>query len=233
MSWIKKVLGIKPVYPAKSYWLEYDHFFDHPDPKKHLFRNKRMVVLDTETTGLNPTTDRLLSIGAVAVKDQQIYVGDRFEAFFSNEGLYQAKERESVPVHGILQKHWAQLPDNQKILIDLLAYLKDSIIVGHHIAFDFAMLNNAFMAQLGGPLQNQVLDTAHLAQRLASPFAAYQAAPQEIGQYSLDQLCKVYNIPVEGRHTASGDAMLTALLLVKLLGRLEQRGVKTLKDLLR
>ncbi len=232
MSWIKKIFGIKPIYPATNYWQDYARFFDQSAPKKSLFRAKRMVVLDTETTGLDTTKDRLLSIGAVAVKDQQIFVGDRFEAYFSNEGLYHSKERESVPVHCILQKHSSHLPDNNQTLIELLAYLEDSIIVGHHIAFDFAMLNNAFLTQLGGPLQNQVLDTAHLAKRIASPFEAY-TVPQEAGQYSLDELCKVYRIPVEGRHTASGDAMLTALLLVKLLGKLEARGVKTLKDLLR
>jgi DNA polymerase-3 subunit epsilon len=232
MSWIKKIFRIKPVYPATLYWQEYAHHFDQPAPKKQLFRAKRLVVLDTETTGLDPASDRLLSIGAVAVSDQQIFIGDRFEAFFCNDGLYLSKERESVSVHGILHKHSSHLPDNQKILIELLAYLKDSIIVGHHIAFDFAMLNNAFQTQLGGSLQNQVLDTAHLAQRLASPFQTYPVA-QEAGQYRLDELCKVYRIPVEGRHTASGDAMLTALLLVKLLGRLEARGIKTLKDLLR
>jgi len=232
MNWIKKIFGTKPAYPATSYWQEYARLFDQSSPKRQLFRAKRMVILDTETTGLDPAHDRLLSIGAVAVRDQQIFVGDRFEAFFSNGGLYQSTERESVPVHGILQKHSSHLPDNQKILIELLAYLKDSIIVGHHIAFDFAMLNNAYQTHLGGPLQNQILDTAHLAKRIASPFETYHA-PQKTGQYSLDELCKVYHIPVEGRHTASGDAMLTALLLMKLLGRLEVRGVKTLKDLLR
>ena len=62
---------------------------------------------------------------------------------------------------------------------------------------------------------------------------SYPMVPQATSQYRLDELCKVYHTPVEGRHTASGDAMITALLLVKLLGKLEARGVKTLKDLLR
>lgn len=233
MSWIKKIFGSQSVYPATSYWQEYTQLFEQPLNKKQAFRAKRMVVLDTETTGLDPSRDRLLSIGAVAVRDQQIFVGDRFEAFFTNSELYQEKERDSVPVHGILQKHCAHLPDNQQILIELLAYLKDSIIVGHHIGFDFAMLNKAFQTQLGGTLSNQILDTAHLAQRIATPFQSYPMVPQATSQYRLDELCKVYHIPVEGRHTASGDAMITALLLVKLLGKLEARGVKTLKDLLR
>lgn len=233
MSWIKKIFGTQSVYPAASYWQDYARLFKQPLDKKQPFRAQRMVVLDTETTGLDPATDRLLSIGAVAVRDQQIFVGDRFEAFFSNEELYLAKERESVPVHGILKKHGAHLPDNRQILIDLLAYLKDSIIVGHHIGFDFAMLNKAFQTQLGGTLSNQTLDTAHLAQRIATPFQSYPMMPQAASQYRLDELCKVYRIRVEGRHTASGDAMITALLLVKLLGKLEIRGVKTLKDLLR
>jgi DNA polymerase-3 subunit epsilon len=232
MSWIKKIFSTKPIYPATDYWQDYARLFAKPIEKKGLFRAKRMVVLDTETTGLDPVNDRLLSIGAVAVKNQQIFVADRFEAYFSKGGIYQLKERESVPVHGILQKHASHLTDNKKILLELLVYLQDSILVGHHIAFDFAMLNNAFLAQLGAPIQNHVLDTAHLAKRIASPFQAYHM-PNEPGQYSLDELCKVYRIPVEGRHTASGDAMLTALLLVKLLGRLEARGIKTLKDLLR
>lgn len=231
MNWIRKIFRKKPSYPSTSHWQEYARLFDQAPLQKGSFRTKRFVVLDTETTGLDPNKAKLLSIGAVAVKNQQIIIEDRFEAFFPNGGFYQGQERESVAVHGILRKHSAHLSDSKNIFIELLAYLQNSIIVGHHIAFDFAMLNNAFQNQLGASLQNQLLDTAHLAKRINSPWQT-QALPQQAGQYSLDELCKTYNISIEGRHTASGDALLTSLLFVKLLGRLELRGVKTLNDLL-
>ena len=109
--------------------------------------------------------------------------------------------------------------------------MQNSIIVGHHIGFDFAVLNPAFQEHLGGQLRNQILDTNQLAKRITSPF--YK---MEIGQgknFSLDALCKQYGVPIYDRHTASGDALITALLFLKLIGRLEGKGIRHLIDLLR
>jgi len=115
-------------------------------------------------------------------------------------------------------------------LILLLDYLQNSVIVGHHIGFDFAVLNRAFQEHLGGQLRNQTLDTNYLAKRIHSPF--YKTSIDQNLNFSLDALCKQYHVPVHDRHTASGDALITALLFLKLMGQLERKGVKYLGDLL-
>lgn len=82
----------------------------------------------------------------------------------------------------------------------------------------------------GQKLSNPTLDTHALAIRLDHGFHAER---HEKGGYGLDQLCQRFNLPQADRHTAGGDAYLTALLLCKLLYRLQKKGVKTLADLLR
>jgi DNA polymerase-3 subunit epsilon len=71
----------------------------------------------------------------------------------------------------------------------------------------------------------KLLDTRDLALRLERP---EHVKPDE---YGLDALCKRYRIPVEERHTAAGDALATALLLVVLLKGLQERGVRTAGEL--
>lgn len=211
--------------PDTPYWKAYTSALTHQPQKDTPISEIRFVVLDTETTGLNPEQDQILSIGAVAVRDQKIWVADRFEAFLPQDQLDSTGEAEAVAVHGILGKHANQNQATTEILIDFLDYLGGSIFVAHHAAFDFGILQTAYQKYLQGSLSNINLDTAHLAKRLDDPMGRKMMGPKEAKQYSLDALCDRFNIPIEARHTASGDALLTAILLVKLLARLEARGI--------
>ncbi|MEL6832695.1 MAG: 3'-5' exonuclease [Bacteroidota bacterium] len=227
MDWWKKIWpwGTKDL-PDTPYWKAYQaHFMEQPT-RSTLIRDLRFVVLDTETTGLDPQNDTILSIGAVAVRDQQIWIGDRFEAFLPQESNQVVNDQEAVAVHGILGKHGNQQQATAEILIDFLAYLKGSIFVAQHAAFDYGILQAAYRKELQGHLLNATIDTAHLARRLDDPSRSSHMNPAKAKQYGLDQLCQRFNIPIEARHTASGDALLTAILLVKLLSRLETRGIK-------
>jgi len=75
------------------------------------------------------------------------------------------------------------------------------------------------------------LDTNYLAKRIHSPF--YKMAVGQTQNFSLDALCKQYQVPIRDRHTASGDALITALLFLKLIGRLEAKGVHEFGDLIK
>ena len=90
------------------------------------------------------------------------------------------------------------------------------------------MVNKVLQRELRQKLKNKVLDTSHLARRLA--LKPQHARP---GTFGLDNLCRLYQIPMHDRHTAGGDAFITAVLLLKLLARLRKRGVHTLGDLLK
>ena len=72
------------------------------------------------------------------------------------------------------------------------------------------------------------MDTAKLAIRIEH-FQHTQSLDHS--EFTLDALCDRYRIPMHDRHNAAGDALLTALLFLKLLTKLRKRGIQTLKDL--
>ncbi len=182
----------------------------------------RFVVFDTETTGLDPKADRPVSLGAVSVVGGRIVVGYTFERVIAAEADL---SRRSIVVHGLTPDRVARGSDPGQAVGEFLLWAGDAVLVAHHAAFDLAMLNSVQVAARGWPIQNLVLDTAHLAKRVAP-------AEESARSYSLDRLLDRYEIPQSGaRHTALGDALLTARLLQKLLKRLHARGLTRLLDL--
>ncbi len=170
----------------------------------------RFVVLDSETTGLDPRRDRLISIGAVAVKADEIVLADSFEAM-----LKVAYNTSSVTVHGITREEARDGIDEAEALELFLEYLRDGVIVGHHIGHDVATLNAGYERHFGFNLKNRSLDTMDLTLCLERDGAFTGTAPIE--EFSLDSLCELFDIEPHDRHTAGGDAFITALIFLKLL----------------
>ena len=162
----------------------------------------RYVVLDTETTGLDPRRDRIITIGAVAVEDGEIRLDDAFEAMLKID-----YNRSSVTVHGITRDEAADGMDEREAMEQFLAYLGDSVIVGHHIGHDIEALNCASERHFGHRMPNRSIDTMDLALKLGV----------ETDGFELDSLCARFGIVPHDRHTAGGDAFLTALIFLRLL----------------
>jgi len=181
----------------------------------------RFVVLDTETTGPDPRRDRLISIGAVGVVDSQIHLRDTFE-----ELLYVAYNGSSVKVHGITRDEAREGAPEPEALARFLAYLRDGVIVGHHIAHDIQVVSAACERHFGTALLNRSIDTMDLSLRLES--AGGFSGVEEFGNFSLDSLCELLNVVPHDRHTAGGDAFITAQIFLKLLRIAERCGAKTL-----
>ena len=136
---------------------------------------------------------------------------------------------EAIEVHGILPNERHYNLSEAEAVQRFLAFCQDAVLVGHHVSFDLAMVNNALKRMGGKKLLNKQVDTIDLARRIAGP----ELAVYRQGAFGLDALCQQYRIPLSDRHTAAGDAYITAVLLMKLLSRLEKRGVDTLGQLLR
>ncbi len=168
--------------------------------------NGRWVVLDTETSGLDPVNDQLLAIGAVTVDPAGIRLDDSFEVVLRAAPV---DDRANVAVHGI--GHDAQrsgIPPTEAIGA-FAAFVADAPCVGFHCEFDRVVLARAAQAT-GVPLsQPRWLDVAQLA-------AAMVPETHRRGRRSLDDLLDAFDIDVRGRHNAAGDALATAELLLRL-----------------
>lgn len=221
--WIQKWRS-KEELPA--FWLAYETAIREGFHRRTLIEELDFVVFDTETTGLDVKSDRILSIGTVRVRAWQIDLRDTFECLIHQEN--HPKNSSSIPVHGILPVYRPESWSEKKAIEAFINYLGASILVGHHVAFDIAMINRILKEMGAKKLQNKCLDTGRLAGRLENAY--YQAFEKTL---SLDALCEQFNIVPNDRHTAAGDAYLTALLFMKLLAKLKKRGVKNLGDLLR
>lgn len=179
----------------------------------------RFVVLDCESTGLHPERDRIVSIGAVAVQDTQILLDDIFEAL-----LRVTHNTAATVVHGITRNEARSGMAEREALLGLLDYLRDGVIVGHHIGYDLAMLNAACRRQLGIEVANRHLDTMGLTLQLERDGAFAGQSP--ITGFSLDALCDRFGILPYDRHTAPGDAFLTAQIFLRLV-RIARRHGRT------
>ena len=105
----------------------------------------RFVVLDVETTGLNPRTDRLVTIGAVGVHGGEILIEDSFEALLKIE-----RNTAAVTVHGITRAESLQRAGgSRRHWSSFCEYLGDGVIVGHHIGHDIGTFNAGYQRQWG------------------------------------------------------------------------------------
>ena len=170
----------------------------------------RFVVLDSETTGLNPRKDRIVTIGAIAVLNYEILIEDSFEALLKVE--YNSS---AVTVHGVTRDESLAGLDEPEALDQFLRYLGNGIIVGHHIAHDVNTFNAGYERHFGFQMENASLDTMELTLHLERDGAF--AGRDTIQDFSLDALCALFNIIPHDRHTAPGDAFITALVFQRLL----------------
>jgi DNA polymerase-3 subunit epsilon len=169
----------------------------------------RFIVLDSETTGLNPRVDRLITMGAVAVQHSEIVVEDSFDALIKID-----RNTEAVTVHGVTRDQSRHGVDEQIELERFLDYLRDGVIVGHHIGHDITTIDAALERHWGITLANRSLDTMDLTLHLERE-GAFAGRPP-IRQFTLDGLCALFGVIPHDRHTASGDAFITAQVFLRL-----------------
>jgi DNA polymerase-3 subunit epsilon len=182
----------------------------------------RFVVLDSETTGLNPRVDRLITIGAVAVCNHEIRLDDSFEALLEID-----ENTSAVTVHGITRDETRGGLEESEALARFLDYLRDGVIVGHHIGHDIGTLDAGYeRAGWGFQTMNRDLDTMDLTLHLERD-GAFAGRPA-IRHFTLDSLCDMFGVIPHDRHTAGGDAFLTAQVFLRLLKLAARHGRTTL-----
>lgn len=167
----------------------------------------REIVLDTETTGLDPTKgDRLIEIGCIELFNR-IPTGREYHCFVNPDRDVPA---EAQAVHGISTEFLKDKPRFHQVAEDFLEFIGGDVLVIHNASFDVGFLS-AELARLGKPAiaMSRVVDTLALARR------KHPAGPN-----NLDALCKRYGVDNSKRtkHGALMDSLLLADVYVELLG---------------
>ncbi|PSQ61553.1 MAG: DEDD exnuclease domain-containing protein [Bacteroidetes bacterium QH_10_64_19] len=177
------------------------------------------VVTDVETTGTSAEEGRILEIGAVKVRDGM--VTDRYQQLVNPE---QAVPGRITKLTGITTGMVFEAPPAEEVLPEYLGFLRDGILVAHNLTFDQSFLNAELEREERGPLSNETLCTVRLARRLLPG----------LDSKGLSRLTQFYDIDVDGRHRALGDAEATSLVLRRFLSQLAfEHEIETVDELLR
>jgi DNA polymerase-3 subunit epsilon len=175
------------------------------------------TVFDTETTGLDPRGgDEIIAIGAVRIVNGRLLAEEVFDRLVNPR---RSVPWESVKVHGIQPEVLAGQPGIEAVLRQFHKFAEGTVLVAHNAAFDMRLLQLKEEAT-GVRFVNPVLDTMLLS-------AALHPSQEEHG---LEAIASRLGIAVIGRHTALGDAMVTAEVFLKLVPLLSERGMATLKQ---
>lgn len=166
----------------------------------------REIVLDTETTGLSPTTgDRIVEIGCVELINH-IPTGRHFHVYLNPE---RPMPEEAFRVHGLSDDFLRDKPLFREQATAFLDFIGDATLIIHNAPFDIGFLNAELQQVQLPPLHNEVIDTVMLA-RQVHPGA----------RVSLDALCKHYGIDNSRRtlHGALLDSEILAEVYLELIG---------------
>jgi DNA polymerase III subunit epsilon len=183
-------------------------------------RDLPFVVFDCEMTGLQPLQgDEIIQIGAVRVVGGRLLTGESFERLVHPGRPIPPA---SIKFHGLTDADVAGKPRLDSVLPEFRAFVGEAVMVGHNAAFDMKFLTLRQHAA-GVAFDNPVLDTMLISKML----------DEDEEDHSLDALCDRYGIAITGRHTALGDTIATAELLLKLCDRLEAQGLTTFGEVMK
>ena len=167
----------------------------------------REIVFDTETTGLDETTDRVIEIGCIELMNH-VPTNKTFHVYINPE---REVPENVIKVHGITSDFLKDKPKFSEIADDFLNFIKDSKLVAHNASFDIKFINSE-LKRIGKEELNWdlVIDTLQLSRK----------KNKTLSRHNLDSLCRYYNIDNSHRdlHGALLDANLLVEVYIELLG---------------
>lgn len=176
------------------------------------------VVIDTETTGLDPRKARVIELAAVRLSAGKLDAAGSFRQLLRPGS-------ESIPadttrIHGIDDAMVAQSPLFADVWPDFSSFLGHAVVIGHTVGFDLAVLKRE--CELAGLpwMRPRTLDTRLLAQ-IAAP---------ELAGYTLEKLAAWLGVELADRHSALGDSLTTARVFLALLPKLRTHSIRTIAE---
>ena len=197
----------------------YDFDLFRASESQHALDDRRLAelsytVFDTETTGLDPAVDQIIQIGAARLVNGKLLRQEGFEQLVDPQRSLPAA---GIAIHGIQPEMVRGQPTIARVLPAFHTFVGDTVLVAHNAAFDMRFLQLA-EARSGVVFDQPVLDTLLL--------SAVVHPNQE--SHRLEAIAERFGVTVLGRHTALGDALVTAEVLIKLIPLLKDMGILTL-----
>lgn len=175
--------------------------FDEP-------REDEIVVFDCETTGLDPKRDEIISIGAVKVKKNKILTDEAIHLYIEQKRDISAK---SITVHKIRNCDLEGAVTVEEAVERFLYYIGNRKLAGYYLEFDVAMINKYTKKMLGITLPNRQVEVSALYYD-----KKLKRIPQGNIDLRFDTILKDLSLPRLKAHNALNDAVMTAMMYLKL-----------------
>lgn len=188
------------------------------------WREAPYIVVDLETTGLDPRRDEIISFAAVPIDDGRVVVGDARSAIIRPRRMPGA---ETIRIHGLRPADLADARPLPEVLDVVLEGLIGRVLVAHVAWVERGFLSAA-LRSVGARLAEPVLDTAALARYALGPDEGTAGPGLPLGDAA-----RKLGLPVHSPHHAEGDALTTAQLFLALATRLDHVEPQTVGSLAR
>jgi len=187
------------------------------------------AVVDTELTSLDSRSNRLLSIGAIAMEGTRIRIGEQFYRVV-NPGV--SVPAQSILVHKLRPNDVEGGERPAQALAHLQEFIAGKVLVGHFVHVDLKALRKE-LGDSAHKLDNPAIDTARVHEWILRHGPYREDLEQQLANISLAALAQVYHLEFREAHHALDDAFVTARLWQKMIGKLEGMKIRTLGDALR
>lgn len=171
-----------------------------------------LVCFDCETTGLNPKKDTLISLSAVKIRGQSVLTSQALNLTFAQD---QAIPADSIKIHMIRNQDAVTGLAPQQAMRQFLHFIGGRPLVGYFLEFDVAMVNQVVKPWLGIQLPNRTIEVSERYYDLKWKQQS-QATPQPPINLAFQTILEDLAIPNLGQHDAFNDALMTALIYLKL-----------------
>ena len=182
------------------------------------WRDARFIAIDIETTGLDPERDELISFAGIPIERGRIVVSQEVHGLVRPHA---ASTGASTQIHGLRDYDLAGAPAASEALAPLAALMRGRIPVVHA-----QWVERTFLRKAGCPLPRRIVDTALLWRVLT-----IEHGEPDPGTCSLSLISASLGLPAHRPHTAEGDTLTAAQVLLAMATRLESRGQASVRAL--
>ena len=159
------------------------------------------IVLDTETTGLDYTREKMVEFAAVRLENGKIK--DEFQTLINPQ---QHIRKSSIAIHGITPEMVEDAPTEEEAMPKIMEFIGDYPIVAHNAIFDYSFINEASKRVFGKEIQNERIDTQQM----------FKEIYPDLEAHGLNALTEKFKVELTNHHRAMGDTMGLALAYPKL-----------------